>query len=168
MNPSAILIGASAIAASVVGLVLLFFFFPPATTAVMGRLWPCSTSGELQAHQACWAARRRMEQVKLGNISCGVGASQIEWGTFTKSQQEFKVSMCVSNYLKKVWARNDEKRQGPSCLIGFHFHCVFSFGVFSWDIWRALVHHLRICFRRLLRTANWCLTSFAMRSLKYR
>ena len=39
----------------------------------MGRLWPCSTSGELQAHQACWAARRRMEQVKLGNISCEVG-----------------------------------------------------------------------------------------------
>ena len=36
MNPSAILIGASAIAASVVGLVLLFF--APATTAVLGRL----------------------------------------------------------------------------------------------------------------------------------
>ena len=46
---------------------------------------------------------------------------------------------------------------------------VFSpFGVFSWDIRRPLVHHLRICFRRLLRTANWFLTSLARRSLKYR
>ena len=44
-----------------------------------------------------------MEQVKLGNISCEVGGGELDrvrYHTFTKSQQEFKVSMCVSIYFK--------------------------------------------------------------------
>ena len=43
--------------------------------------------------------------------------------------------MCISNYFEKVSARNDGKRQGTSCLIGFHFHCFFS-------IWRFQLGHL--------------------------
>ena len=43
--------------------------------------------------------------------------------------------MWVSIYFQTVWARNDGKRQRPSCLIGFHFHCFFS-------IWRFQLGHL--------------------------
>ena len=58
------------------------------------------------------------------------GASQIEWGTFTKSQQEFEVSMCVAR--SETWWK---KRQGRFRLIRFHFHCFFS-------IWHFQLGHL--------------------------
>ena len=73
------------------------------------------------------------------------------------------------------WVRRDEKRQGRSRLIGFHFRCFSPFGIFSWswikiswDIWRPLVHRLRTYFRRGLCIANWCPTFSATRSLKHR
>ena len=61
-----------------------------------------------------------------------------------------------------------KRDRGHLVWLDFTFIVFSPFGIFSWDIWRPLVHHLRICFRRLLRTANWCLTFFATRSLKYR
>ena len=99
----------------------------------------------------------------------GGGASQIEWGTFTKSQQEFKVSMCVA-MSETWWKEAGAISFDPISLSLFFLHLTFSAGVeskISWDIWRPLLLRLRTYFPRDLCIANWCPTFSATRSLKH-
>ena len=70
------------------------------------------------------------------------GASQIEWGTFTKWQQEFKVSMCVSNYFKRHEWEVIKRGRGDLVWLNFTFIVFFSNWCLSWGWIKICLGHL--------------------------